>query len=285
MPDLEDPVAEGQLMQPTFFVSGQQLPLGTSDDERRSTLAEWFTSPDNRWFARATVNRLWAELVGAGFYHAVDDIGPDRECRAPRTLDYLANEFVQSGYDLKWLFRTIMLTTTYARESRSRGEAETVLFLHTYRQRLRADQLFNALSAALWIEPGQLGLERPRGRATDRPLRNPRRLFSAVFEYDPSDPRDEVTGSVPQALLLMNSALVERLLSANRPNGLGGLLERIPDDRQRITELYLRSLSRLPHDRELAVSLRHVRKAENRGGAFEDLLWALVNSSEFMHRH
>ena len=91
MPDLEDPQAEGTLMQPVFFVTGQQLETGVLDEDRRKQLSRWLTSPENPWFARAMVNRLWSELVGEGFYEPVDDIGPDRECSAPRTLDLLSS--------------------------------------------------------------------------------------------------------------------------------------------------------------------------------------------------
>ena len=94
MPDLKNPTAKGTLMQPVFFVTGQKLPLGTPDAERRETIARWITSPQDEWFAKAFVNRIWSEMVGEGFYEPVDDIGPDRDCNAPETLDYLAKQFV-----------------------------------------------------------------------------------------------------------------------------------------------------------------------------------------------
>ena len=100
MPDLEDPQARGTLMQPVFFVTGQQLETGALDEARRGQLSRWLTSPENPWFARALVNRLWSELVGEGVYEPVDDIGPDRECSAPRTLDLLASQFAEQQYNI-----------------------------------------------------------------------------------------------------------------------------------------------------------------------------------------
>ena len=94
-------------MKPVFFVTGQKLDAGTKDQERREQIAEWITSRKNRWFAKALVNRMWSELVGHGFYEPVDDIGPDRTCSAPQTLDYLAEHFAGSHYDVKWLLRAI----------------------------------------------------------------------------------------------------------------------------------------------------------------------------------
>ncbi|MCH7727740.1 MAG: DUF1549 domain-containing protein, partial [Planctomycetes bacterium] len=73
MPDLENPTSQGKLMQPVFFATGQKLKAGVKDNERRETLARWMTARSNPWFAKALVNRMWAELCGEGFYEPVDD--------------------------------------------------------------------------------------------------------------------------------------------------------------------------------------------------------------------
>ena len=105
--------------------------------ERRGALAQWMTSESNPYFAKALVNRMWSELNGEGFYEPVDDIGPDRDCVAPQTLDYLAGQFANSGYDVKWLFQTIMATELYHAESRSRRGPEDPPMQHNVAQRLR----------------------------------------------------------------------------------------------------------------------------------------------------
>src|SRR6185295_19818996 len=97
-------------------------------------------------------NRIWSELVGRGFYEPVDDLGPDRKCSAPKTLDYLSKQFVASDHDVKWLFRTIVATAAYQRQSRSRPETAGAPMSATCPQRLRADQLFNSLAAALELQ-------------------------------------------------------------------------------------------------------------------------------------
>ncbi len=125
MPDLEHPEETGKLMQPVFFVTGQKLDAGVPDAERRETVADWMTSRENRWFAKAFVNRMWSELVGRGFYEPVDDIGPDRQCSAPKTLNYLSNRFAANKYDVKWLLATITSTEAYGRQSRSRVDDDT----------------------------------------------------------------------------------------------------------------------------------------------------------------
>ena len=282
MPDLEDPSARGQLMTPKFFLTGQELGPGTHDQARRQALADWMTSPENEWFSKAMVNRLWSELVGRGFYEPVDDLGPDRECVAPDALDCLASAFVASGYDVKFLFRCITRTKAYQRFSRSRVDTEPPDFSSAYPRRLRSDELLQALRSALDMPAGPIPPS-VRRQLPRRP-RDPSQLFALVFGFDPSEPRGEVSGSVPQSLLLMNSKLLAQLIGSKRPGGLRQLLWRYPDDQALIGELYLRTVSRLPQTDEIRLALQHVRSIPNRAEAYEDLLWALVNSAEFIHR-
>ncbi|MEX2137998.1 MAG: DUF1549 domain-containing protein [Pirellulales bacterium] len=282
MPDLDDPAARGTLMQPVFFVTGEQLSTGAADMERRETLAKWMTSPENAWFAKALVNRLWSELVGEGFYEPVDDIGPDREATAPKTLDYLAAQFAANKHDVKWLMRTIAATAAYQRESRSRRGPEATPMLANVAQRLRADQLYTAVTSLLGAPPAA----RPRrGAGPQANLRTPRALFDTVFGYDPSAPRDEVAGAIPQALTVMNSPQLAAGMKGDRPRMLlGKLLADQTDDKAVAAELYLRTLSREPTANELEISLSYVKQGGSRDEGFEDVLWALLNSAEFMHR-
>jgi hypothetical protein len=281
MPELDNPTARGTLMEPVFFVTGQKLATGSSDKQRRETIARWITSRSNPWFAKAFVNRLWSELVGEGFYEPVDDLGPDREATASAVLDYLAAQFAANKYDVKWLFRTITATEAYQRESRSRHEPGETPMLANVPQRLRADQLYTALTSILGAPLG-----RPGARARQAPnLRNPRNLFASVFGYDPSTPRDEVAGAIPQALLLMNSTQFAVGMDSDRPQSLlGKLLSQQSDDSMVAVELYLRTLSREPAPDELATCLAQVKGSTSRGEGFEDVLWALLNSAEFLYR-
>ena len=283
MPDLKDPTSDGTAMAPVFFATDQRLATGVTDIERRKSLANWLTSPDNPWFAKAFVNRIWAELVGEGFYEPIDDLGPDRHASAPQTLDYLCHEFIAHGYDVKWLMQAIANTAAYQRESRPRRLPEQVPFAANVAYRLRSDQLIDALSLAVgaYFDRGPQNGPRPgpgfRG--------GPRTQFAQQFGYDPSVRRDEVTSTIPQALLMMNSPLVNGRYSARQPNSvLGKLLAGTQDDEAVAVELYLRTLAREPNDAELAVCLEHVKSAGNRPDAFEDIFWSLINSEEFLFR-
>lgn len=320
MPDLNDPQAKGTLMQPVLFATGQKLDLGVADHERRETLAKWLTAPTNAYFAQALVNRLWAELVGRGFCEPVDDMGPDHKPVAPETFTYLASQFTASGYDVKWLLRTIMATDAYQRQVRSRSALATEPFIASCPQRLRADQLFNAIVGVLGVdEQGRPPAESraPRGEQDAMPAeaakngdgkkeestketskkdeakkkaearrrlaaQGPRVQALLTFGYDPSEDRDDVAGSIPQALWMMNSDLTNRMLSSGPT--LRTLLERERNDEAVTVELYLRCLAREPKTAELKTCLEHVQAAPSRQEAFEDILWSLINSTEFLYR-
>lgn len=280
MPDLENPTERGTLMQPTFFATGQSLPLTATDQQRRQSLADWVTAESNPWFANAFVNRLWAELNGEGFYEPVDDLGPERSPKAEKTLEYLSAEFVASGYDVKWLIQVITATDLYHRESRPRRQFDEPPFVANVSQPLRADQLYDALISALDI-PQQNLRDRTGGRGR---YGNPRVFFNLTFGYDPSEPRAEISASVPQALMLMNSRLITAATEADRFMGLGRLLRTTRNDRDLVVELYLRTLARRPTNDEITTCLGYVRETNDRGEAFEDILWSLLNSTEFSRR-
>lgn len=280
MPNLAEPTQPGQVMTPKFFVSGQTLPAGTSDAVRRDSLARWITSPDNPWFAKAVTNRVWAELVGEGFYEPVDDIGPDRTPSAPKTMDYLATEFTLSGYDLKWLMQTIMSTQAYQRSSLDRRNYDQIPFQANTIQPLRSDQLFDSMMSVFEIsDAGSEGT----GQGPRRP-QSPRNVFADVFGYDPNDPRGDVAVSIPQSLAMMNSTFINEQIQARQGTMLSRLLQEVQSDRAAVQELYLRVFSRRPNRKELNTSLAYIKQVANRGESFEDLLWALLNSAEFKTR-
>jgi hypothetical protein len=287
MPDLNNPSSRGTVVQPKFFVDDSQPGQGLSDEARRQAAAKAFTDADNPWFARAVINRVWNEMLGEGFYMPVDDLGPTREARFPQALDVLAAGFVGSGYDLKWLVQTVALTQTYQRQVRSKPVSETALpFASQTPTRLRSDQLYNALATVLGFSEQSAS---PRGGMMPgggiyAGNRGPRSQFNAVFTFDPSTPQEDITGNVQQALTLMNSPQFRGALSAGGNTRLGRILRQHTDDQDAISEVYLLALSREPSDRELKLSRQYIADVGNRGEAYEDLLWTLVNSSEFVSK-
>lgn len=282
MPDLNNPDAPGAVMQPRFFLTNSTIELGTRDADRRQQLAEWLT--DNKWFATALVNRLWTELVGEGFFEKVDDIGPDREPSSPQAVDILSTAFRASGYDVKWLLSAICQTEAYQRQARPRRGPEDTPFVANVPQRLRSDQLLNVLYSALEVDEAELLKSGARNRNPRQQYRH-REEFAETFGFDPCDPREEIVPAIPQSLAMMNSNEVNRHLRARDGNLLERLLDSIDNDEALVVELYLRCLSRQPTDEELARAIEYRQGIRRRSEAFEDLLWALINSAEFQHRN
>ncbi len=280
MPDLDDPTSKGTRIDPVFFVAGQKPDVGLADEQRREMLAKYITIQDNPWFARAFVNRIWAELLGEGFTMPVDDMGPERDIVYPEVLDALSDGFVGSGYDVRWLMRTIVNSDTYQRRIRPVDPtADGGQFAAAVPTRMRSDQLYNALTRVLGMATGDDAPGRRRGGY--RGPAGPRAAFAELFGYDPSTPQADLTGTVPQALFLMNSPMVSNRVSAKGNTPLAKLLKTYSGDEDVLAELYLLVLARDPSESELKTCREYIAETGNRDEAFEDIMWSLINSTEF----
>jgi hypothetical protein len=280
MPDKEDP--KKLFTTNPRFLDGKSASTNKPDRDRRSDLARAVTDSSNYWFAGAYVNRIWGELMGQAFYEPVDDMGPKKQAVLAPVLARLASAFRATKYDTKAFFRVVLNSQTYQRQLRP-GEASDghLHFAAAYPTRLRADALWNSLVGVL----GPLGQAPPAMRA--RMIGNPFGMrfglegqFKTEFAFDPSSKADEVEGSIPQALLLMNSPAIHQKLQA-RGDLLAGILKDNPDNAKAIAAVYLRVMAREPTERELAKCREYLSRADNRGEGFEDILWALINSTEF----
>ena len=280
MPDLDDPTSKGTRIDPAFFVAGQKPEIGLDDEARRNLLARYVTIRDNPWFARAFVNRIWGELLGAGFTMPVDDMGPDRDIAYPEVLDALSDGFVGSGYDVRWLLRTITNSEAYQRRIRPVDPSGAgPQFAAAIPMRMRSDQLYSALTRVLGLAEGPANANRRAG-GYRRPS-GPRAAFALTFGYDPSTPQADLTGTVPQALFLMNSPLVNSRVKAQGNTPLAKLLKTYSEDEDVLAELYLLVLAREPTENELTTCREYIAETGERDAAFEDIMWSLINSTEF----
>ena len=282
MPDLTDPGSQGKRVDPKFFVTEESIRPGMEDQQRRASAANMITSPDNPWFARAIVNRIWYEMTGTGFYTPIDDIGPDREVRHETALEILCSNFVANDYDLKWLIRTIAATRIYQRVADNQSEG----FAHCEPVRLRADQLYSSLCQALNVTSLPLrSAGMARGPYQNRQGDPGREEFARVFGFDPSVSRDDLTGSIPEALFLMNSRELQQLIS--NPSGRNTparLTAQFSSNNDLVSELYLLCIGREPTAVESNIASDYLHSSGDRREGVEDLLWALVNSPEFMSK-
>ncbi|HEY1377760.1 MAG TPA: DUF1549 domain-containing protein [Gemmataceae bacterium] len=281
-PDKNDPTT-GTTVLPRFL-DGKSLPAGLGDKQRRTALADKVTGPENFWFAAAFVNRTWGELMGQAFCQPVDDMGPGKDVVMPAVLKRLAASFRASDYDVKQLIRTICNSEAYQRQIRPGVTTDEHLhFAAAYPTRLPAEALWQSLVNVLGpLGPpidSRVALAAMFGRGGRfLPLE-----FSFVneFRFDPSLKADEVEGSIPQALLLMNNREINRAVQAQGRTLLAHVLTKYPKDEEAVRALYSKALTRKPTDRELAKAVAYVHKVGKREEAFEDLLWALLNSTEF----
>jgi hypothetical protein len=266
------------------FLTGESVGIDANDDDRREALARFITGPKNPWFAKAYVNRVWTALLGWGFYASVNDVSGE-EPRQKEVLTILERDWIASGYDVKWLFRTIALTQAYQRPQPLTESLDEHLPA-VCPVRLRAEQVFEALQKALGFDENDKSIPAPApgsGPAVQRHTGLRHMVYSA-FKENPSTPAEEVHGTIPQALLMMNSALVHAYTSAQGKTLLADLLTKGQSDEQIITALYERVLARKPTAQEIGTCQSYINKVGARKEALEDVLWTLVNSTEFLIR-
>ncbi len=256
---------------------------GMSDEARRQALADQITDKDNPWFAAAFVNRMWGEFMGQSFYAPIDDIGPQKDGMMPAVLARVSGSFRGNDYDIKQLFRDILNSDTYQRQIRA-GESgdDHLLFATRNPVRMNGNAMWQSLTSTL----GPIGAGGFKGGAA--PMGPFGRFGGGLeqqvkneFSYDPSTKAEEIEGSISQALLLMNNPQINAKIRAQATNMLGRILSANADDDEALRVVYLRTLARRPTDRELTRLRDHIRAVNNRPEAYEDILWALINSTEF----
>ena len=264
---------------------GESQATDVAGQTRREQLAAWVTSRDNPYFARATVNRLWAHLFGRGLVEPVDDLGPHNPASHPQLLDELSQSFVATGFNVQSLLRTLTNTKAYqlASESATEEEPALELFARMALKTLTAEQLYDCLAEATHrrdLAPVNQGL------VAVRQFDPARQTFLSKFQSLGS-PTDFRSG-IPQALSLMNGQIVATGIDPTRSDLLTALDAPFLTDQERIEALFLSTLSRLPRDEEREQFAAHMQQAgsqASRHKALGDMLWALLNSAEFVLNH
>jgi hypothetical protein len=265
-------------------LTGEALAQGAADSDRRAAFAAWLTHAENPWFAKTYVNRIWSRMMGHGFVEPVDNLGVQAEVHFPEAHEALAEHFAATGYDIKDLFRVIIASEAYQRQLPNSPEARKKLFAAARTAKLRGDEVYDSLAAATGL-PDVSGVQR-KATTAERfppPPKSTRDRVNEVFGFDPSLAPADVSRTMPQALYLMNNEALRKQIDA-RPDSstpLAKLLAEEKDNGKAVTQLYHRVLAREPSDAELRLVLKHLEGAESRASGFEDLLWSLVNSTEF----
>jgi hypothetical protein len=290
-PVLENPdvksiaiMSDATKMVPAVFLDGTTPPSEETVPSftlHRALLADWITTPANPYFSKATVNRVWGQLMGYGIVDPVDDFGESNPPNHPELLDELATAFTQSGFDLTYLYQAICSTKAYQRSSQQTESqhSDTTLFAKMAIKPMSGEQFYDSLMTALDRSAASTGHTLSRN---EDPVR---RKFLDTFgqQGDKNNPET----SVLQALTLMNGTLIS---SATRHDA-DGLLKKIvstsPDRAARIESLYLATLSRTPTDTEHLQISQYLDEIANgdRQRHLSDVLWMLLNSAEFRWNH
>jgi hypothetical protein len=249
---------------------------------RRVQLAIWMASRDNPYLAKAAVNRVWAHLFGRGLVEPVDDLGKHNPASHPELFEELTRYFVKSGFDLKQLFRTLANTKAYQLSSRVEGEPRgPELFASMAIKTLTPEQLYDSLNLVV----GGRRAEIPNFFNVQSSLFDQQRLAFVGKMQMRGTNATEFDAGVLQALTLLNGANINAATQAEQSSVLAALESPFFSREQRLETLFLGTFSRPPGDSEKAVFLAHVKEAEDEREALGDVLWALLNSAEFMLNH
>lgn len=264
--------------------------LGPHEDPR-DALAGWLRQSDNPFFAKALVNRYWKHFFGQGLVEPEDDMRVTNPPTHPELLDELAARFVASGFDLKQLVRVLATSEAYALSSlpidENRDDRQN--FARFYPRRLTAEVLLDAIDDVTGAREGFGGL--PQGT---RAIQLPDEGFGSEFLQVFGQPKRESVcecertsePSLAQRLQLLNSDEIEQKLAAGRAQAWSDAAKDNPAlDEQHVETLYRLALGRAPDAEERDASLAHLARArahDRLKQGYEDLVWALINTQEFL---
>ena len=272
------------------------ITLGTFDDPRIA-FADWLTAPDNPWFAKAIVNRIWYHLMGRGLIHEVDDIHPDNPAWSPELLAYLERELVENKYDLKHIYRQILNSATYQLSSIPTAEniKDETGFSRYRVRRMDAEVLIDAVcqitgtfeeySSAVpepftYIPKEQRSIMLADGSIKSSFLE----LFGRPGRDTSYESERNNNVSVFQSMHMLNSSHFQNKIM--RSPLLKKLLRMVKSPTERIDELYLHILSRYPTEEEKDLILNYLSSSGlSSNDVVYDLAWCLINSKEFILRH
>lgn len=284
---------------PPTPLDGQPAPLDAQAD-RRLHFAKWLTSPDNVYFSRNLVNRVWGNFMGRGLSHPVDDVRATNPASNQELFDALVKDFVDHGFDVKHLIRTIMNSSTYqlSAEANATNQSDNIYYSRYIVKRLPGEVLLDAMSQVTGVPSEFRGypastraLQLPDTRVVSQFLEvfgRPKRVICDAAERS-SDP------SITQALHVINGDTLNRKLSA--PDGYVSLLLKLGLSDARILEhLTLSAFSRYPSEAEKQQWVAMLEKArlatgtpeakqEARRQGLEDFVWAMMTSKEFIFNH
>lgn len=272
----------GKVMTPTTL-DGQASdhPL-----DRRIGLADWLVSPHNEYFAKSVVNRYVSYLLGRGLVEPVDDMRSTNPASNVALMNALAQQFVSSGHDVKRLMRTLMTSRLYQLDSipNDNNAADTRFFSHFMVKRIPAEPLLDAIDRVTSsptkfqnLPRGTRAIELPDAEYPDYFLNTfakPRRASVCECERSPDE-------SLSQALHTLNGdVLANKIADGN--GRIAQLLKENKSEDEIVSQLYLATLCRNPSEAERETAKKYLAQSPSPREFYEDLMWALINSKQFL---
>ena len=288
--------SEGDLIQPLTGkpqparpLDAEPVPQGLAD--RRTAFADWLTSPGNPYFARAIVNRVWANFMGIGLVEKVDDMRSSNPASNEKLLADLANNLVEQHYDLKQLMRLILQSQAYQRSSLPLpgNLADAKFYSHHFSRRLMAEALLDAMSQVTG-SPSKFGAYPAGWRAMQLPDSNVDSYFLKSFgradRVQTCDCERTAEPSMAQAMNIANGDTMNHKLEA-QGNVIDSLMSEHVSDAKIVDDGYLAALSRYPTAKEKGAILAVLQQSDgaDRRKAIEDFYWGLLSSNEFLFDH
>jgi hypothetical protein len=270
------------------YLAGEYATFSPEEDPRHA-LVDWMTRPDNPFFARVLVNRLWGHFLGRGLVHEVDDLRESNPPSNPELLDALARDFVEHKFDIKHMIRIIVSSQVYqlSSEPTDANQDDRQNFARFYARRMIAEVFHDAVDQACGTRTQFSGVSNA-ARAVDLPHEG----FGSYF-LDTFDRPRRVTGcecerssgaTLAQVLLLANSDDIENKLA----HGDGRAAALSGGDRtsqQIVEECYLATFARRPNSAESTAVVDYLESQNDKRKALEDVLWSLINTREFAFNH
>ena len=283
--DVAHPIA-GRKVVPKFL--GAEIP-DVKGKDRREVLSKWLASPENPYFAKNLANIVWSHFLGNGIIEPVDDVRISNPAVNPELLDTLGQKFTSYNYDFKRLVRDICTSRTYqlASETNETNASDDRNFSHAAIRRVRAEVMLDMICQATESREKFKGL--PLGsRAVEIADGSTTNYFLTTFGRATRETvcscEVSMAPNLSQALTLINGDIVQGKIQA------GGVVRKMIESKKTpeeiIDNLYLRTLNRSasPEERQKLISYLG-EKPEERQKGLEDVLWALLNSQEFMFNH
>ena len=270
-------------------LDAEELKNDSTVDPRRG-LSDWITAPDNPFFARALSNRYWKHFMGRGLVEPEDDLRVTNPPSNPELMNALAESFVESKFDMRSLIRTICNSQTYSASSDATTDNVIDHRSHSrfYPKRLHAETLLDSIDVVTGAVTAFAGM--PAGtRAVELPDTGFNSYFLSVFGQPDSKTACECERSseanLAQSLHLLNSEQMQQKLSGDKGRAASLSADTTRPADAKLRELYNVAFSREPTEKELESSLRYLGERHNQREPWEDLIWALVNSKEFLFNH